>query len=154
MVGIISPLQQRHIELLMLYTISWFLILTLLAIWSMGVWVLHSFAVWSIAGVGMLVNHSQPVERLMPPGWVALWMPSDFILAIKEGSTTVLPWIQSVLAEFPSAANWFSPLAWLLWSIGFVVLVIVGVVFHALISMVRRTGGATGIRTESGDSRA
>jgi hypothetical protein len=122
----------------MLYSISWFLVLVLLSIWSMGVWVLHSFAAWSLTGIGRLVENSQPIEHWILPGWVALWLPSDLIVAIQAGTATVLPWVQSTLSEWPSSADWLHPLAWLLWGIGFVALLVGGVVLHALIAMTRK----------------
>jgi len=122
----------------MLYAISWFLVLALLAIWSMGVWVLHSFAAWSITGVGALADHSQSIEQVVLPGWTALWAPSELILAVKASTETVLPWIHSALSALPNAVGWLKPLAWLLWSIGFAILIVGGVALHALIAMVRK----------------
>ena len=122
----------------MLYAISWFLVLALLAIWSMGVWGLHSYAAWSITGVGALADHSQTIEQVVLPGWVALWAPSELILAIKAGTENVLPWVFSALSALPNAVGWLSPLAWLLWSIGFAILVVGGVLLHAMIAMARK----------------
>lgn len=126
----------------MLYSISWFLVLALLSIWSLGVWVLHALVAWSLTGVGALVENSQAMAQLILPGWVALWVPSDLIGALQAGTATVLPWVQSALSELPSSAGWLLPLAWLLWGIGFVILLVGGVVFHALIGMTRKGGRA------------
>lgn len=125
----------------MLPAISWFLILVLLAIWSVGVWGLHSLVAWSITGVGALANHSKSAEQIALPEWAALWAPSELMLAIKASTETVLPWIYSALSALPNAVGWLSPLTWLLWSIGFAILVIGGVALHALIAVARK--GAT-----------
>ena len=122
----------------MLYTICWFLVLALLTIWSMGVWLLHSFAAWSIAGVGALAGHSQSIAQVVLPGWAVFWAPPELIMAIKAGSETVLPWVYSALSALPNAVGWLSPLVWLLWSIGIAILVVGGVLLHAMIAMARK----------------
>ncbi len=123
----------------MLYAISWFLILALLAIWSVGVWGLHSIAVWSIHGVGAMVGQSHPMDRLPVPGWVGLWFPADLTLAFKTSAAAVLPWVESFLSALPSLAGWLAPVAWIVWGIGFVLLTLGAVALHAVISMTNRS---------------
>lgn len=122
----------------MLYAISWFLVLALLAIWSAGVWGLHSIAVWSMTGMGALAGQSHQIDRLPIPGWVGLWIPGELIMAFKASAAAVLPWVESLLATLPSLAGWLAPLAWVVWGIGFLVLAIGAVVLHMVISMARR----------------
>ena len=122
----------------MLYAISWFLVITLLAIWSVGVWGLHSFAAWLTTGAGALADPSQATEHLRVPEWVALWMPADLILAITASAATVVPWIQSALFALPSVTSWLNPLAWVMWGIGFAILLVCGVALQALITVLRR----------------
>lgn len=122
----------------MLYAISWFLVLTLLAIWSASVWLAHSFAIWSLTGLGALVGHTQPIERLPLPGWISLWAPSELILAFKSLAATVYPFVESVLSALPSPALWLTPLAWATWGIGLVILLAGAAAMHALITMMRR----------------
>jgi hypothetical protein len=99
---------------------------------------LHSFAAWSIAGVGALVDHSQSIEQVVLPGWAVFWAPPELILSIKAATETALPWIYSALSALPNAVDWLSPLVWLLWSIGFAILVVGGVLLHAMIAMARK----------------
>jgi hypothetical protein len=120
------------------YAISWFLVFALLAIWSLGVWMFHVFAAWSITGVGALADHSQTIEQVVLPGWAALWAPSELLLVMKASAEAVLPWISAALSALPNAVGWLSPLSWLLWSFGFVVLLAGGLALHALIAMARR----------------
>lgn len=121
----------------MLYAISWFLVLALLAVWSLGVGLLHSAAVWSLAGMGALVDRAPPLEHLTLPGWIGLWVPSDIIAAIQSSAAAVLPWVQPMLSALPSAADWLGPLSWVLWGVGAVVLGVGGVLLHVAISMTR-----------------
>ena len=119
----------------MLYAISWFLILALLAIWSVGVWGLHSIAAWSMHGIGAMVGQSSQMEVLPIPGWVGLWFPADLVLAFKTGAAAVLPWVESLLSTLPALADWLAPVAWIIWGIGFVLLALGALTLHAVVSM-------------------
>jgi len=121
-----------------LYAISWFLGLALLAIWSAGVWGLHSIAVWSMTGIGELAGQSHQLDRLPIPGWVGLWIPGELIVAFKASAAAVLPWIESSLSTLPSLAGWLAPVAWFVWAIGFLLLAIGAVALHVVISMAHR----------------
>lgn len=123
----------------MLYAISWFLILALLATWSACIWVLHSLAVWTLTGVGAMAGQTQQIDRLPIPGWIDVWIPSDLILTFKTTAAIVLPWVESALSVLPSVGVWFAPLAWIVWGVGLVIFMVGAVALHALISVTRRT---------------
>lgn len=120
------------------YAISWFLVLMLLAIWSLAAWALHAVAAWSTTGIGQLVDQAQAWEQVVLPAWVAVWLPSEWMDAIRASTAVVLPWFQSVLSDLPAVAHWFGPLAWSLWGVGTVVLLAGGGALHALIASMRR----------------
>ncbi len=125
----------------MLYSISWFLVFALFALWSTSVWVLHSLAVWSLIGVGSMVGSTQQIDHLLVPGWVSHWIPSDVILAFKASIATALPWVESALSALPSVAGWFAPLAWIVWGFGVVILAVGAVALHWFISQTGRSAG-------------
>lgn len=122
----------------MLYAISWFLVLVLFATWSAGIWVAHSLAVWSLTTFGAMVGHSPQIDRLPIPDWVALWIPADTIVSLKASAAAVLPWIESSLSALPSLAGWLTPLAWVVWGVGFLILALGAVALQVLISLKRR----------------
>lgn len=122
----------------MLYTVSWFFALVLLAVWSACIWIAHSLASWSLTGIGSMVGHTQQIDRLPMPDWIAAWIPPDLAFALKASAANVLPWVESALNALPSVGSWLSPLAWTVWGIGSVVLAVGAAVLHALISMSRR----------------
>ena len=123
----------------MLYAVSWFFVLALLAIWSVCVWLAHSLAVWSLTSVGAMAGQSSQIDRLPVPEWVAVWIPPDVMPALKASFAAVLPWLESALSALPSLASWLAPLAWMVWGLGFLVLAVCAVALHALISMTRRS---------------
>jgi hypothetical protein len=122
----------------MLYIVSWFFVLTLLAIWSACIWIAHSLASWSLTGIGSVVGQTQQMDRLPIPDWIAAWIPPDLVLALKATSAGVLPWVESALNALPSVGSWLSPLAWTVWGVGLVILAVGAALLHALISVSRR----------------
>ena len=40
----------------MLYALSWFLVLGLLALWSLAAWAMHVVAVWALSNAGALTG--------------------------------------------------------------------------------------------------
>ena len=120
----------------MFFAITWFLVLTLLAIWSVSVWVMHSLVHWSLTGVGALVDQPQQLATL--PGWLALWVPPEWVAALQALTTAVVPMVESVLSVLPSADVWLTPLAWISWGIGLLILAGAGLAVSALIAMTRK----------------
>ena len=122
----------------MLYAISWFLVLALLAVWSTCIWVLHAIASWSLTGLGAVVGQTQEIHRLPLPGWISEWLPPELLLTLKTVMATVLPWVESALSALPPVGNWLSPLAWTVWGVGFVILAVSAALLHAVIYWARR----------------
>ena len=122
----------------MLYIVSWFFVLTLLAIWSACIWIAHSLASWSLTGIGSVVGQTQQMDRLPIPDWITVWIPSELVLAVKATAAGVLPWVESALNALPSVGSWLSPLAWTVWGVGLVILAVGAALLHALISVSRR----------------
>lgn len=117
----------------MLYSTLWIVMLVLLAIWSTGVWVLHSLLVWSISGVGALAGQAQQADSVTLPGWLLVWLPPEWMPALEATASSLLPWLESVLSMLPGVANWLSPLAWLVWALGLLMLAAVAAIGQALI---------------------
>jgi len=55
--------------------------------------------------------------------WITLWMPPDWMLAVKADAETVLPVLEVAVSALPSPHVWLSLLAWTVWAIGSLILV-------------------------------
>jgi hypothetical protein len=58
-------------ETIMFYALSWFVVLSLFALWSLGAWVFHAVAVWAVSNAGALTGAASGVEGLRLPEWLA-----------------------------------------------------------------------------------
>jgi len=124
----------------MLYSIAWFLVLTLLAIWSFSIWVFHALAVWSLNSAGSLADSAQLPQELSLPAWLSVWVPADLVAIIESMTGTIAPWLGTALSAMPSLAGWLEPLAWLVWGVGFVVLALGATAMVAMKSASRKAG--------------
>ena len=122
----------------MLLALAWFVVLALLAAWSMCIWLLHSIAVWSATGAGAMVAQSKQLDGLALPNWVSVWVPPDLMLALKSSVSTVLPFVESAMGTLPAAAAWLSPLAWMVWGVGTLLLTAIGAVIHVAMTMMKK----------------
>lgn len=122
----------------MVYVISWGFVLLLLALWSTGVWALHAVAQWSFASMGALAGQSSSTQSLPVPAWLEVWTPAGLVQDVQSAAAAVLPWVESAVSALPSLAGWLTPLAWVVWGIGFVLLALGAAALHALIAMAHR----------------
>lgn len=126
----------------MLYSLVLVVTGVLLAIWSTGVWVLHSLLVWSMSGAGALAGQTHRLESVTVPAWLTPWLPPEWLLAFKAAATDLLPWFETALSALPSAATWLSPLAWVVWAVGLLVLLAGAAIGQGLIWSTRRAARA------------
>jgi len=114
------------------------IVLVLLAIWSTAVWVLHFVLAWSMTGAGALAGQMQRLETLVLPDWLGVWLPPEWWLTFKAIAADLLPWLESLLSLLPGAAAWLSPLAWVVWGAGLLVLLAAAGIGLALMGIARR----------------
>ncbi len=128
----------------MLYALSWFVIASLLALWSLAAWALHAVAVWTVSHAGALSGAASGTGTLSLPGWLSPWVPPELVQAINQWMAALSPWADSLLQAMPTLAGGLTVAAWGLWGIGSVLLVLLGVGLHLLIALWRRRAGGKG----------
>lgn len=132
----------------MLYALSWFVIFSLLALWSLASWALHAVAVWAVSNAGALTGAASGVASaeggLRLPEWLAAWVPPEATQWVTSMLSGVAPTVESLLQAAPALAGGLTVATWVLWGIGSALLILLGVGLHLLIVMWRRRGGGTG----------
>jgi hypothetical protein len=115
----------------MRYLAAWLVVCVALVFWSAGVWVLHVFANWSLVNVGTLLNPAQMAGQLAIPAWISVWIPAELVSNIQTTAAAVVPWLQSMLSGVPLTSDWLGIAAWIVWALGAVALVLLGIGLHA-----------------------
>lgn len=131
----------------MIYALSWFLIFTLLAFWSLAAWTLNAVAVWTVSNAGALTGAASGaasgVGGLRLPEWLAPWVPPEIAQAMTSLLSGLAPVVESLLQAAPTLAGGLTIATWVIWGLGSVLLVLLGAGMHLLIAMWRRRGGGS-----------
>ena len=126
----------------MLYAVSWFVVLALLALWSLGAWALHAVAIWTVSNAGALTGVASGASTLNLPGWLGAWVPPEVAQWGSQFLAGLAPFVDSLLQAAPALAGGVTAATWVVWGIGSVLLVLLGAGLHLLIALWRRRGGS------------
>ena len=105
----------------MFYAISWFVSLSLLAIWSLLCWGVHAFTVWAMSSAGALATGAAgaaSVQAVLLPAWLQGWIPPELLQTLESWITSAGPVLQGVLESVPAVAGAVTVLAWGIWGLG------------------------------------
>jgi hypothetical protein len=117
----------------MFYALSWFAVLSLIALWSLAAWAFHALSQWGAANTGGLAGAAAPLQEILGP-----WLPPELAQALAALLSSLQPIWESLLSLVPALAGGLSFLVWVIWGLGCVLLLILGAVLHALIALARR----------------
>ncbi len=129
----------------MFYALIWFVVAALLALWSLAAWALQAFAVWSVSNAGALSGATAGADAMALPDWLAPWVPPEIAQWLNALLAGLGPVVDSVLQAAPALAGGVTVVTWVVWGIGSVLLVLLGVGLHLLVALWRRrAGGGSG----------
>ena len=128
----------------MFYAISWLVVSSLLALWSLAVWAVQSITAWTVSNAGDLAASAGVTRGLPMPEWLAPWVPSELAPVLDSMASALMPGIQAVLGWAPALEGWLSVAVWVVWGIGSVLLIMLGVLATGLIAVLRRGMSAPG----------
>ena len=120
----------------MVYALSWFVVFSLLALWSLAAWTFHAIAAWTVSNAGVLAGGAGSGLRM--PDQLAPWVPPEFALALNAMASAFTPAIETAIGWAPALAGGLSVAVWVVWAIGSVLLVVLGFVVTGLIAVLRR----------------
>ena len=125
----------------MLYIISWFAVLSLIALWSFAAWAFHALTQWGLSASGEWSGATAPEgfnwQEILGP-----WLPPDLAQALTALLASLKPLFESLLSLAPALGGGLSFLVWLIWGLGCFLLFIVGAALHAMIAVLSRRKAA------------
>ncbi len=122
----------------MFYALSWLVVFSLLALWSLAAWAFHSAAAWTVANADVLTSGSGAIDALHVPDWLAPWIPSELAAAIASMLSAFAPAVETMLGWAPALAGGLSVAVWVAWGIGSALLIALGLVLSGMIAVLRR----------------
>ena len=89
----------------MFYALNWFVVVALLAFWSVTAWALHAVAVWAVSSAGALPGAASGVATVALPDWLAPWVPPEIVQAMVSLLSGLAPVVESLLQAAPALAG-------------------------------------------------
>jgi hypothetical protein len=129
---------------LMFYALSWFVVASLIALWSLAAWALHAVAVWTVSNAGALTGAASGAGAMALPDWLGPWVPPEIAQWVSQLLAGLGPFFDGLLQAAPALAGGVTVATWVVWGIGSVLLVLLGAGLHLLIALWRRRGGGSG----------
>lgn len=124
----------------MFYALSWFVVIALLALWSLAVWALSAVAVWTVSNAGALSGTVSGAGTIRLPDWLTPWVPPETAQSVSEMLAGLEPVMVGLLQAAPALAGGVTVATWVVWGIGSALLVVLGAGLHLLIVLWRRRG--------------
>ena len=122
----------------MAFVVGWVLVLLLLALWSSLVWAMQSFLTGLLAHAGSVGSGGWSLPESLRD-----WLPSavaDWLVSTVE---TLSPQLQSLASALPSLAGGVTVLAWVVWTLGAVMLFVFGLAIHVGVALWRKSKAST-----------
>lgn len=122
----------------MVLLVGWVLVLLLLALWSGLVWSGQALLAAMLAKVGTL----GPADWSLPDAltaWLPVWA-AEWLVGTIENLT---PQLQSLAGAMPWLSSGVTLLAWVVWAVGALLLLGIGLAIHVAIALVRKSRGQT-----------
>lgn len=120
----------------MVFLVGWVLVLLLLALWSGLVWSGQALLAAMLSRVGTW----SPGDWSLPEALTA-WLPqwaAEWLVGTIENLS---PQLQSLAGAMPWLSSGVTVMAWLVWALGALLLLGIGVAIHVAIALVRKSRG-------------
>lgn len=125
----------------MLYLLVWFFVLLLIGLWSLAAWGLHALALWTVSHAGEVSVDAGAFGGLgLPEHWLA-WLPPQLLEAMNALLASLGPLVTGLLQAVPSLAGVLTLASWVVWGLGFTLLLLLGAGLHLVVALWRRRRG-------------
>jgi hypothetical protein len=122
----------------MVFLLGWVLVLLLLALWSALVWSGEAL-------LGAMLSHAGAIgtsDWSLPEALTA-WLPVPVAEWLAGTVETLAPQLQALAGMLPALSGGVTVLAWVVWSVGAVLLVGIGLAIHVAVALWRKSKRST-----------
>lgn len=110
----------------------WGVFVVLAALWSglvaIGGAVLSALAQW--LGSGQAGDLASAAAQIPVPAWLALWVDVEWWMAVQSALVDGVAVLGAWLPSLGAVAAWLVPLAWVVWALGLLALLVVAGLAH------------------------
>ncbi|MEO6281533.1 hypothetical protein [Roseateles sp.] len=122
----------------MVFLAGWVLVLLLLALWSALVWSGEAMLAALLSHASVLGSGDWSLPQSLAdllPAWAAEWL----VGTLENFS----PQLHALVGALPGLSGWVHALAWVVWSVGAVLLLGTGLAIHVAIALWRKSRDST-----------
>lgn len=122
----------------MSYVFIWLVVATLLALWSLATWALHTLAAWAAASAGGLPGTMPGANAMGLPDWLTPWVTPELAQWFSQALAGLEPVVGLLLQALPALSAGMTVAAWAVWGLGCALLLLLGAGLHLLMALMRR----------------
>ncbi len=113
----------------------WGVFVLMAGLWTGGAALLAQLVQWSAQGLasGAASDIGTAAATLAIPVWLAPWFDPATWAAIQQSVSAALESLATLLPDLGDLVSWLSPLIWVFWGLGLMVLLALTLVGHWLI---------------------
>lgn len=125
----------------MSYLLAWCFVWLLIGLWSLAAWGLHALALWTVSQADEVSVDAGAFGGLgLPEPWLA-WLPPQLLEAMNALLASLGPLVTGLLQAVPSLAGVLTLASWVVWGLGFTMLLLLGAGLHLVVALWRRRRG-------------
>ncbi len=121
----------------MAHAIIWIIVAMLLGFWTLLAWTADAVLTWPGWSSASLAAWPAWVAGLQPPGWLAPWMPTEWLEIARQILIEWEPVIRDSLQQIPDLSGWLTAIVWAAWIIGALGFLLMGIAASAIARLFR-----------------
>lgn len=115
--------------------IVWLVFLVLTAFWTGLVALTEQLSQWLLASMasGQVGELATVAGQWPVPAWLGFWVDTAWLQSLQEAGVGLVQWLGQVLPSSQGLMSWITPLLWLGWGLGTLLLLVAAVMGHMLL---------------------
>jgi hypothetical protein len=115
--------------------IVWLVFLVLTAFWTGLVALTEQLSQWLLDSMasGQVGELATVAGQWPVPAWLGFWVDTAWLQGLQDAGVGLVQWLGQVLPSSQGLMSWISPLLWLGWGLGALLLLVAAVMGHMLL---------------------
>lgn len=119
-------------------TMVWLAFLVFAGLWSGLVALAAQMTEWLLAAMssGQVTDLATTAGQWPVPAWLALWVDPAWLKGMQVASVELVQWLAQLLPAATGLMEWVTPLLWIGWGLGILLLLVLAVFGHWLVGRI------------------
>jgi hypothetical protein len=116
-------------------SLIWLVFIVLMAFWTGLVALTEQLSQWLLASManGQVGELATVAGQWPVPAWLGIWVDTELLKNLQEAGVGLVQWLGQVLPSSQGLMSWITPLLWLGWGAGSLVLLVGALAGHMLV---------------------